>query len=218
LSNPTAAQENKFSSEMQRFIATSRGRSYTIVIITALLILVLIFLAILPAVNAIILQVNQNGDRLQALARIDEKREALRTLLSKHQENLSLAVGLAHALPYELDQEALINDIVAYGTANQVFLRSIRFVDISGRSRLEEIFADEPDVELIDGAIINVAMEGDRDRLRQFISTLEASRRIFSIKTISLSQVGQGESSTNSPYVMNVQIETYFWNQTKLSE
>lgn len=205
----------KFSSDMRKFIATSRGRSYSVIVITGLLILVLVFFAILPAVSSILLQLSQNDSRLAALTKIDQKRETLRTLLGVHDQNLATAVGLNHALPFSLEQDDVIKDIVGFAGTNGVFLRSVRFVDIAGRSRLSELYFDEPDFDFIDGVIINISLEGDRQNLRQFIASLEQSRRVFSLKTISISKVSAAESATNSPFIMNLQMESYYWNQNK---
>lgn len=211
------AKTTTVQKQLRQFVETSKGRSYTVTIITLLLLMVLIFFAIIPAFSSIALQIGQNEERTEALELIDEKREALRVLLNKHNENLAVAVGVQEALPNDLDQEEIMRDLIQFSSDADVKLRSVRFVDLLGRSRLSQV-QSEFDVTLIDGAILNLGIEGERAELRQFVSQLENSRRIYSVKSVNVTRVSERDVSFTEPFVMNLQAEVYFWNVNRLAE
>ncbi len=209
------AKQTTVQKQLREFIATSKGKSYTVTIVTLLLIMVLLFFAVVPAFNSILTQVRQNEERLEALAEIDQKRESLRLLLNKHNENLAVAVGLQDSLPNELNQEDIVEDLVDFSSSSRAELRSIRFVNLAGRSRLTQLFQVDPtiNIALIDGAIVNLTVEGERSELRAFILAMEQSRKIYSIKSFNIARVEQqGDVVGRGPFILNLQAETYFWN------
>lgn len=209
------AKQTTVQKQLREFVATSKGKSYTVTIITLLLIMVLLFFAVVPAFNSILVQVRQNEERLEALASIDQKRENLRLLLNKHNENLAVAVGLQDSLPNELNQEGVVEELVQFTETSNAKLRSVRFVNLEGRSRLTQLILEDPllSLELIDGVVVNLSIEGEKSQLRTFITEMESSRRIFSVKSLNISRVEQqGDYIGRGPFVLNMQAETYFWN------
>src|SRR5689334_6840187 len=101
---------------LRKFISTTQGKSYTVGAVTVLLVLVIFVAGIFPALSSILFQIQQNGERTEALQKIETKRQTLRALSSEEEEKHALTLSLNSNLPDTLDQKSLfdqINNIVA---------------------------------------------------------------------------------------------------------
>jgi len=202
------------SSTLRNFIATAQGKSYTIGVVTILLILVIFLVGVFPALSSIFLQIEQNSNRTQALEQIEIKRQTLRTLSVEESDKHAVTLSLNAYLPDKFDQVGIFNQLNEMATDTGSVLMAVTFINVESRRDLPAIFGTPL---ALDGKVINLTVEGDRTELEEFVTLMEESRRIYNIVNLSLFKVDEttltGQSI--SQFKMDMQVETYFWNQAK---
>jgi Tfp pilus assembly protein PilO len=202
------------SQNLRDFIKTTRGKSYTVAAVTTFLVLGLFLFAVFPATSSIFAQVRENDERELALRQIEAKRQTIRDLLSFEQQNRVNTVALSMSLPDDLQQSTILEDIQILAASSGVQVANLRFTGIeSSRSNFDEF---EIDSDVLDGKVVNIGVDGSRTQIQNFVTALEASRRVFNIQNLSISR--REQDSTSPIFRINIQAEVYFWNLEKLSE
>lgn len=208
-------QPNTFvSKRLREFIATSQGKSYTVLVVTTVLVLLIVLLGIFPAVSAILLQVEQNNTRHLAVGEIDSKRLVLRDLTAEQNTKPAVVAALNAAIPDgDIAQDKVFTFIQKTMAANQLKFSTVSFGELEKRRSLESAFRVNA---TIDGMIMNLSADGTRKQIEEFIADLEDSRRIYNIRNLTVRKVDQ--TSASSIFRMDVQAEIYFWNDEKKSD
>jgi Tfp pilus assembly protein PilO len=201
------------STTLRNFIATTQGKSYTVVVVTVLLVIVIFLAGVFPALSSIFLQIEQNNSRTEALSQIETKRQTLRTLTAEEAEKRAVALSLDANLPSELDQIGIFTSLSNIAEDSGGELVAATFVSIELRRNLPTVFGTPL---ALDGIVINLTVEGDRTELEEFITLMEESRRIFNIMNMSLFKVDETTftGDTLSQFKMDMQVEAYFWDQS----
>lgn len=199
---------SRFTNDSLRsFIKTSKGKSYTVAAITILLIVIMFIFGVYPAVGAIIAQVNDNTARENVLAQIETKRNTLRSLVLTEQSNHAVSLSLETNMPSSLDQETLYNRLVDLAKKANVSVISTNFSTVEKRRQLDVVFST---TEALQGGLLTLTVEGERDALEACLEELEMYRRIFNVRGLSMEK--QDTSKASSPFKMILQLEVYYWD------
>lgn len=213
------ATANRFRSEkLREFIKTSRGKSYTVGIATAFLVLGLFMFAVFPAFSAILAQSKANQERSISLSQIEYKREVIRDIISTEQNNRAVTVALTASLPDNMQQAALIQDLLDLHKDLGLSLVNIRFAGLdSTRSNFDEF---EISGDVLDGRVLSITVDGKRQDLERFVARVEEYRRIVNLRNISVSrrESPEGGIDPNLPFRLTMQAEVYFWNLDNIEE
>ncbi len=103
---------------------------------------------------------------------------------------------MMNAIPQRLEQDKLITDLTTIAKTNDIILNSVNF-SINAAS-----------AEQVKRASINANLTGNLGTLIDFLKSVEANQRKFSVKTVS---VQTGTTDTGIPRVnFNVNMETYY--------
>ncbi len=199
---------SRFTNESLRtFIQTSKGKSYAVGAVTILLVVVMFIFGVYPAVGAIIAQVNDNASREDVLSQIEEKRDTLRSLVLTEQSNHAVSLSLETNMPSSLDQETLYNRLVDLAAKSNVSVVSTNFSTIERRRQLNVVFST---TEALQGGLLTLTVEGERDDLEVCLEELENYRRIFNVRGLSMEKLDT--SKVSSPFKLILQLEVYYWD------
>jgi Tfp pilus assembly protein PilO len=200
------------NTSLRNFISTTQGKSYTVGAVTILLVLVIFMAGIFPALSSILFQIQQNGERTNALQEIETKRQTLRSLSTEEQSKHAISLSLDANLPDSLDQTGLFTIVNNMVNSVGCQLISVTFNDLESRRNFVAAFGA---AQALDGKAMNITVTGNRAQMEAFVGAMENSRRVFNI--VNLSMFNEDTSSSNSAdsFRMDLQTEVYFWNQAK---
>lgn len=183
-------------------------KTYTIVVATIVLIILLLFSAIRPAVTSVFDKTSSNSVKREVLADMDHKYESLVSLGGEADTRADSIAILHHSLPDGREEEIIIVNINNFVRLYDLDLNSM-YIDkeikksVLGNSNLG------PKVKV---AGITIEVEGDRDSVNQFVEKLEKFPRIINIHSLTMSPVGGLSRDSNDVHV-NIQAETYYMQQ-----
>lgn len=201
------AQTNRrfINERLRNFIETSRGKTYTVAVVTGVLVLVLFTFGVFPSVRAIIRQVGQNEARIETLQKIEEKNQRLRQLANEIENKSNVSEALNQSLPDNIQQETVIDTVTKLARKNNVSFSSVQF------SRGGNANNSEYNKEYIGEAGINLKVVGSRTDVVQFAEDMEESIRVFN-----LSQLSLGRRTADGPtHALSIQADYYYWAITE---
>ncbi len=206
----------RFSSDrLRKFIATQQGKSYTVVSITLLLVLVIFLVGVFPAISAITFQIQENSNRQTTLEAMEQKRLILRDLITEEKSKRAVTFALQASLPDSLAQAELFTDIQALVKNSGGVLNAVGFTDLESKRALATLF-NAPIA--LDGKTLSLNVDGNRTDIENLFTALEGSRRIYNIRNFSVFKINGAEGSGSSAKLLRLDLkaEVYFWNKTKL--
>ncbi len=201
---------------LRNFIATTQGKSYTVTGVTILLVLVIFIVGVFPAISSILFQAQQNGQRTTALDAIATKQTTLRALSTEEESKHAVSLSLNANLPDALNQSDILQNITGMANSAGCTVVSITFANLDAQRNFTAAFGAS---RALDGKQINITVEGDRSQMETIITELETSRRIYSVVNFSMFKRTDvsANDTTGAAFRMDMQLEVYFWNKTKLS-
>lgn len=198
--------------QLEKLLQSSQGKSYTVTAVTVLLLVVLVLIGVFPAVSAILFKINENGDRLDALAQITLKETTLRGLISREQDTTAVTAALNYYMPDAVSQDSIYRLVAQQGEISGAEILNIRFSDIGEKRSLVREFKVP---NTVGGKVVNISASGSRNVLLELLRGLEESRRIINILGFS-----EFRSDTVDPdsFRMEIQAEFYFWDLDTTNE
>jgi len=110
-------------------------------------------------------------------------------------------------MPSSLDQETLYNRLVDLAAKSNVSVVSTNFSTIERRRQLKVVFST---TEALQGGLLTLTVEGERDDLEVCLEELENYRRIFNVRGLSMEKLDT--SKVSSPFKLILQLEVYYWD------
>lgn len=198
--------------DINRYLQNSKNKSYFVIAITVIFIVLVILVGILPAYSAVVSQSRENSKRSKVLDQLEAKITALRNLSTEFSSKKDI-IGIFHESFPESDprQELVVTDITDYIKKNNLYLESIAF---SEPERSISLTTEFEVASQVDSQIVAVNLEGSRENILNFIRNLENSRRIYNLEGFVLTRkVGEelDSSKIRFDFKATMRFEIYYW-------
>lgn len=199
--------------DINRYLQTSKQKSYFVVLVTVLLIILVIIVGILPAYSAILFQRSENKKRDEGAKQLEEVVAQYKNFLQLEEEiNEQLSV-FNNVFPVDnAPQENVVKEVTSTAESTNVDLTSVSFSDSSRDVSLQIQYLVGTQVMY---QSVSISVEGSRESILSFIEELESSKRVFNIVNARISRKEQIQASTvfeGRDYTATIQAE-FYWSE-----
>lgn len=200
------------SSKLNELLENGKSRSLFATAVTALFVVILAVVGIVPAYSSIGLQVEENKERDIAIQKLQKKLSDLQALTKESQDKKTLLDFFNSIFPKQLDQQALNSAIVTLSEKNGVYVSSLTFsrdVDLTNFALQSGIGENVKAVNII------LVMEGAKDSLVKFANDIEVSRLLMHVSNLSLtrkSDVEVASSANGLDYFSTMQLYFFYFD------
>lgn len=191
---------------------TSQGQSYSVAITTAILVFVVLFGGVLPAIGATISQITENQRLGEQLGKIKNKQLVLQKLATDEKSKQATITEFTRGMPETLNEGDLILIINNFALDSQVNVMNLSFTRIENRRKLGSVFGT---TDKLQGKYLSINAEGTKANIEAFIQALEQSTRIFNIRNLTI----QKKDNRSAPaqgvqpaLTLSLRAETYYWD------
>lgn len=203
------------TTKLNNYLQTSQHRSYFLIFITLLFVIVMVIFGILPAYSSFTLQGAENAKRQEAITQLQTKLDALKNLTRESQADPKLIEYFHKIFPSSPDQDNILNEIIEIANKNAVYLVDLKYDE---NKELSKEFANlliplTPNVESL---TLSLTIEGSQQTLINYIRDIEAKSRIYNIKNLNIVRKGEIELLQTTPdkyYTLLMNVNIYFYNE-----
>lgn len=205
--------DNKNRFDINRYLQTSKQKSYFVVLVTIALVILVAIVGILPAYSAILFQIRENQKRDEGVAQLNQVVEQYKNFL-RLEEELNVEIDQFNSVfPVDISpQENVIEEITQMAQSANLEVSSVSFSDTSRDISLQ--------IEFLVGALVSyqsvsISLDGSRESILEFIQELETSKRIYNIVNTRINRKDQLDQSSiveGRDYSATIQAE-FYWTQ-----
>jgi len=196
---------------LQDVIQTTRGRTYTVLIVTIIVIVLMFAVAIAPAYLSITNQIKNNDEKRDYLSELEEKETNLRTLA---EQELTYTDQIAKLNQYYADQENdefILANLNSIADNYNVVLSSVSFNNSAKSLPLSALVF--PNLTRVQ---IAIGIQGELANMQLFLAALESFPSTITINTINYGineeeSLSAEERESLPPYAMTLTAEYFFW-------
>lgn len=206
-------QRYRNSKRLNELLSTAQNKSYFVGAVTVIFIVVMSLVGIIPAYSAFTFQNEENGKRDVLIEKLTKKLTISQALSREYDDKKAIVDYFAEAFPDNANQESIImllNDIVA---VNNSFLQKMTF-----NKNPTPTFTQLAYEEQIKSQQVSITVEGSQSALLSIVKDVENSRRILNIASVTIDRKPQDVIDAGSPngeYVLNLNMEYYFYTNTE---
>jgi len=195
------------SSNLSLVLESTQGKTYTVILVTILIVALLLFVAAVPAYLSITNQLVRNEAKTKYLGDLDTKLEDLREL-SEQEKSYSAEIDILNSLFKEKrNDEFIIANLSKLADKNNSKLLNLSFNE-TDTPTISELAA----YSLFSAVPLSATFNGDIPNFEKLIKDIENFPATLTINSISYSKTTSSEGSANGPYIMLLEAEYYFWN------
>ncbi len=201
-------------SQLNEYLSDSKNKSYFVVAVTVIFFIVFVFLGVIPSIRSIISQTSKNAEIQKAINRTSTKLRFMQQMVTEQSTKQSLIENFNSLFPNTISQESAIEDLYSLAEQNNIYILNLTFPDDRRRTAqsLAREFRVGPNVK---SQAINLNAESNRDSIQNFIENLENSRRVFNIRTVTISKK-TGEALINAgfdkEFNLSMVLEYFYWD------
>ncbi len=195
--------------QFARLTATVERKTYTVVGVTLLVVILLVFFAIRPAVGSIFERLNENEEKRDILGKMDAKYDTLLSLSNQEQQREDQLALLENSYPSNKQEEFPIANTIEMINRNGLRFTSIGVNDATTKSALDATKLGTNTKFFV----INISVEGERANFIKFVKELEDFPRIFNIQKIAMTPLDNSQGSTNREIKGEIEAEIYYYTQ-----
>lgn len=185
-------------------MATPQRKTYTVTFATLILVVLLVFFAIRPAIISIFNRTSENGTKEEVLTKMDKKYESLLGLSTQKDEKAEELTLLDSSMPASREEDFLIANIQQIIQEN-----NIEFVNLSIEKNIQKSILDNSQLGVNTSTSgFTLTIRGRRSSIIKLVGELESFPRIINIYTISFSDAGGQFLNTDT---VNAVIEAEFY-------
>lgn len=210
-----AEKFNARKTNLEDYLKSSKNKSYFIVAVTVLFLVIFLILGVIPAYGAILDQVKQNKARDEAIAKLETKIETLENLKEEREEKTDLVSFLEKAIPNGNNQEAVIEKVYSIAERTGVIVTLTTFPLEENKKPLSDIFQATAQIEY---ASLTVTVEGSNLAVLDFARELEDSRIIFNVDNVIVTKKSADELEQNGErgdYVMRLNLKYFYFKEVE---
>lgn len=205
------------TTKLNTYLQTPQHRSYFIIFVTLIFIIVMVIFGILPAYTAFTIQGAENEKRQEAITRLDSKLTTLKKLTGESQNKADIIKYFETIFPALPDQETILNELITIGNETSVYLAGLGFKE---NKELKNEFSrlDIPLSSNVRSLTLEVTMEGSQQTLNNFINNIEEKRRIYNIKSLNIIRKSDQQLIRTSPdkyYTLVMSVNIYYFNDSQ---
>lgn len=204
------------SAKLNEYLKTPQHRSYFLIFATVVFVFIMVVFGVLPAYSAFSLQGEENAKRQAAVDQLNQKLSDLKSLASQAQENSDLVSYFDYILPSKVDQDIILNELMALATNSGVFLTNTTFkinTEVQRQFTTQSVNIDAN----VESQTITLSAEGSQQSINEFLGRLEKKRRIFNVASFNITRKSQQEISSTSPdryYNLILTLSIYSYKDT----
>jgi|GEM_PF-6206844 len=193
--------------QLQKLTATPQRRTYTVIFATLLLVLLLVFFAIRPAVTSIFDRTSANKNKRKILGEMDTKYNNLLTLNSQEVDQAESLALLSSSIPEQRDEDFLVANMHSMVEKN-----NLEFASISITDKVKKSVLTSSDLGIkTEVAGFSLEVRGSRMDIIRLVEDMENFPKIINIYSISFAPAG--ETYGSNTISANVQAEIYYFNK-----
>jgi Tfp pilus assembly protein PilO len=185
-------------------LETPKGQTFTTGIATALVVAILFFFAITPALSSITRQLEVNEALRERITAQEAKRETLNSLASKETNLAQSYQTFSDLFGEQRHQSAIYRELTDIAEDNNLEFRSLSFeLERPNVNKYEDL----PTSNRLRYQTINFTVNGSFSNVDQLVEELESSQRVYDILSVTITAE---EQSTNSG-VIDINMNTFYW-------
>ncbi|MFC1780403.1 type 4a pilus biogenesis protein PilO [Patescibacteria group bacterium] len=198
---------------LSELFKTPKRKTYTLAGITALTVGIFVFLTLRPTFVKIAELNREINDKSEFLEKIDDKLEAINSLISDKQSVTSELTYFAKDFPEEKKTGFIVANLSEIAEEKSVDLMNVEIdddIDETELTNLDEI----SDVVVVE---VNISIEGSLSDIEKYIEHLENFPRILDVNLVNYSKVDlsrfEGDLSNYKPIRCSVSMYMYHWSE-----
>jgi hypothetical protein len=198
------------SYRLDKYLTTPKRKSYFVVAVTVVFILVIIIGGIVPAYRSVVSQNLDNEKRRNIIAQQERKLSHLESLNMEKADSGAILGVFNDVFPEENPQASVIEEVSLLAVQNNVKIDTVNFSKLNRAVPLRTQFLVTDNVK---SNSINIVGFGERTEIIDFIESLEKSTRIFNINSVSLKLRPINDLRTNQDlgdHAFTIDLEYYF--------
>ena len=194
------------SSNLSLILESTQGKTYTVILVTILVIALLLFVAALPAYLSITNQLVRNEAKTKYLGDLDTKLEHLKEL-SEQEKSYTEEIDILNSLFKEKrNDEFIIANISKLAEKNNCKLFNLGFSETEVPS-----ISELGGFSLFSAVPVTITLNGDLVNLEKFLKDLENFPATITVKSVNYSKDSDNVAAPNA-FNMVINAEYYFWN------
>ncbi|MBN1331559.1 type 4a pilus biogenesis protein PilO [Candidatus Dojkabacteria bacterium] len=194
--------------QFKKLTATPESRTYTVAVVTIVVIVLLVFFAIRPSIASVFDRLNENEDKREFIAKMEQKQANLVSLTNKETQQAAQLELLDDAFPESRREDEMINVLTALVKSNRLELTSI---DMASPEEKPNIDTDL-DVNT-KHSIITLVVNGERSNIWNLVDDLEKMNRIANLQKIGVSSRIDEQGNTSKVSDAEIVFEIYYYEQ-----
>jgi Tfp pilus assembly protein PilO len=193
--------------QFKKLTETPQRKTYTVVFATLILIILMIFLAVRPAIGSIFNRTSENKAKNDILTKMDTKYQNLQILNNERNNKNDSLVLLDEAMPQSRQEEFLVANVKSLAQESDLQVTAININRVAGKSILEENAVG------MNTKVSGVGLEvrGRRTNINNFVEKLENFPKILNIRSVVIMPTGGAEFGASS-FNGNIQAEFYYYS------
>jgi Tfp pilus assembly protein PilO len=199
------------NNSLQELLKTTQGKTYTVIIVTIILIVLMFSVAIVPAYRSVTDQIAQNRVKSEYLEQLSKKEDILRILANQENQYRQEIDIINQIYQSRQNDEFVLANLNSL--ANQFNIRISSF-GFSNKTLQNSSFAELDSFANLQRITINLSLEGDLQDFQYFLNSLESLPLVISVTNINYGLNTSTERDIRYRYIMNLQAEYYFWNES----
>ncbi len=195
--------------KLNEILKSNKNASFTVGLVTLFVVVLMLFLAILPAYKSITDQIQNNQAKTEYIAKLKEKRSILDKLTLEYDANSELIKQFDEDYPQKQNNEFILATISKIGTLYNVEVSSISFTNKAKSNQLETL---PPSLAIIE---TNIFLKGKLPDLEKFVAHLEKYPIPLNYSNLDYHYLAEKIEGTvipqSVPFVMTLNFEYYYF-------
>lgn len=213
---------SQVSKMLNEVLESPQGKTIASGLLTATVVVLLITVAIVPALSSITTQIKRNEVLRDRNEEMEAKIENLLTLQSQEQQNATSLSEFNALLGERLYQDDIYSFMFDRTQSLGLVFQSLSFdigdadsanIDTINESGTTSGEILPPELQL---QVVNLQVKGQPDNIIQLIRTLESDKRIYDITSISITEdednAGNEDIAQSERLVANISMTTLYWD------
>lgn len=200
------SKETSNRKKLSELLDTSEKKSYFVIAITAFFTILVLGFGVLPSFSAVTLQTSQNSRRAYVIEQIERKKTDISLLNREIQQSQNLIERLTDALPAELMQDRIFEQITQLADRNSMRFQSINFVQSLTPDQLFSRFQVDDRVRAVS---LNLVLQSSDTSFVNFLRDIENLKQVFTVNSVVVARVL--DAQIGSFYQINLLMDYFYY-------
>lgn len=194
--------------QLRALTATTERKTYTVAFGTILVVVLLVFFAIRPAIATVFDRLAQNEKRQEQLDNMDQKYQHLITLSSQEAARADALGLLDIAIPSVRSEDWVADELKALADQNSLVFNSMSVEIIDGKSNIQSELGSNTEF-----ADVNLSVTGERENFLKYLSDIETTIRPLNIYKVAISSRIDSTGEYTDSVDATLYLEIYYYTQ-----